>query len=113
MESDDLTTWPAERLGLCARKSINRGEGGGPYLRELNRRIKAENERDDAEHRQREAKRDAAEDLYAVVKAVEWSGDRNLCICPSCGQLEHVGHAPDCTLAAALAKAEAPDAEDA
>lgn len=56
----------------------------------------------------------ASPDLYAELKAVEWSateqrycwGDYMVRACPRCSQTPEEGHAPDCRLAAALAKAE-------
>lgn len=50
----------------------------------------------------------AAPDLYRELKAVEWvqPDQYNEPACPSCSGWEAEGHLPDCTLAAALRKAE-------
>ncbi len=51
----------------------------------------------------------AAPDLYAALKAVEWlSADTKglVKVCPICGNVEQQGHAPDCIINNALLKAE-------
>jgi hypothetical protein len=56
---------------------------------------------------------EAREPLVAALEAVEWGGTWIDChdpneyredVCPSCGGWKEKGHAPDCQLAAALAK---------
>lgn len=43
--------------------------------------------------------------LAAELRKVEWGGPHRLSYCPSCDAHQEFGHAPDCTLAAALAVA--------
>ena len=52
------------------------------------------------------------DELVAALEAVEWYrtsakwGTKTTDVCPSCGETVIEGHAPDCQLAAALAKAK-------
>lgn len=50
--------------------------------------------------------RDAAPDLLAALRSVEWCGQSTLGLCPSCSATEGQGHAEGCDLAVAIAKAE-------
>ena len=36
--------------------------------------------------------------LLAALKAVEWSGDSHLNLCPACRCMKGMGHAKDCIL---------------
>jgi hypothetical protein len=47
----------------------------------------------------------AAPDMARVLLSVEWDGNADEDICPSCYQHEAMGHAADCALDAALHKA--------
>lgn len=42
--------------------------------------------------------------LLALLREVEWEGNKNVFMCPRCGNLKSEGHTADCRLAMALAK---------
>jgi hypothetical protein len=47
----------------------------------------------------------AAPDMARVLLAVEWGGEHEVALCPTCAQWKKDGHASDCKLDSALRKA--------